>query len=213
MIPRDDEFAKGTILGWLTSPVKIASPFMNLPKNSSVEDRIDVLLGHLSMLSKLVQTKNAFSNSGNGDIDFSASVIRGCTNDYDPELMRCQFVDWFTIVDRQHFLQKDAFRPGSKDGDSLAEEIRLAELKMSVSQASKASLKLVKERLVTIRLDRSNRLAICKEMIEEVCLREMNLFVSLSGPSADRPLELKETSANGFLGTPLNCAGEILPIG
>jgi hypothetical protein len=206
LIPRDDEPVEGTTLGWLTAPVKIASPFMNL-QDSSLEDRIDVFLSHLSLLSELVETKNAFSTAGNVDFDFNAAIVRGCTEDYDEELLKCQFIDWFTIVERQHELQKESFRA------EIADEIRLAELKMSVAGANKASLQLVKERLVGIQEDRSNRLVICKEMIEEVCLREMNLFVTLTGPKADRPLELKETSANGFFGIPLENAFEALPVG
>mmetsp|Transcript_37669 Transcript_37669/g.91622 ORF Transcript_37669/g.91622 Transcript_37669/m.91622 type:complete len:720 (+) Transcript_37669:1-2160(+) len=216
LIPRNDEPTDGTAIGWLigSSAINIASPFMNLPGDSSLDDRIDAFLGHLSMLSKLVEAKNDFSVSRNGDFDVPSDIIRGCVDDYDPELIRCQFLDWFTVVDRQHVLQKETANAGkSDDSGGLVEEIRLAELKISVSQANKASLKLVKERLETLRSDRSNRLLICKEMIEEVCLREMNLFVSLSGPAADHALELKETSAVGFLGLPLEMAGETLPIG
>ena len=216
MIPRNDEPTDGTAIGWLigSSPINIASPFMNLPEGSSLKDRIDAFIRHLSTLSKLVEAKNGFTVAGNGDFDVPSDIIRGCVDDYDPELMRCQFLDWFTVVDRQHALQNEttnAFK--SDDIGSLVEEIRLAELKLSVSQANKASLKMVKERLETLRSDRSNRLLICKEMIEEVCLREMNLFVSLSGPATDHALELSETSAVGFLGLPLEMAGETLPIG
>ena len=193
--PRDDEPTTCQTLGWFTAPVKVVSPFSSSHDGESLEERIDLLLSHLSMLSLLVETKNAFSSGGNADIEFSAGIVRGCTEEYDPELLRCQFIDWFTVVERQHVLQKESITLSTSSGDSLAEEIRLTELNVSVAGANKDSLKLVKERLSGISEDRSNRLSICKEMIEEVCLREMNLFVSLSGPTTNHPLDLKKTTA------------------
>jgi preprotein translocase subunit YajC len=166
----------------------------------------------------LIKTKNAFattttksSGSGGGGhsssdtIDFSLPVVKGCTDDYDPDLLKCQLLDWFAIVDRQNELQE-----AHKD---LPEEIRRAEMKMSIAGASVQSLKMVKERLMTIQLDREQRFEIVKEMVEEVCFREMNLHVQLTKPDPQETLELKEISAKGFLGVPLELAGEALPLG
>jgi hypothetical protein len=51
-------------------------------------------------------------------------------------------------------------------------------------------------------------------MVEEVCLREMNLYGSLAPPDPKEALELKATlSATGLFGTLLQNNSETLPIG
>jgi hypothetical protein len=178
----------------------------------TLEERTDFFLSQLSTLATLVhKSKNVFaSGTGSGstsvDIDFPHYVVKGCTEEYDPELLKCQLLDWFAIVERQHELQ--ATHP------DLAEEIRRAEMKMSIAGASPQSLQRVKERLASIQTDREQRLAILQEMVHEVCIREMNLYVSVHGPDPQHVLELRETpSARGFLGVPLTLAGEALPLG
>lgn len=109
------------------------------------------------------------------------------------------------MVKRQRLLLKET--------SSIAEDIRQAEMKMSIAGASEQSLKLVKERLLKIQSDREQRLEVLKEMVEELCVREMNLYVQLQGPAVTQPLVLAPTSALGFLGTPLQLAGEPLPVG
>jgi hypothetical protein len=176
-----------------------------------LEERIDFFLSQLSTLATLVnKSKNAFasgSSSGStADIDFPHYVVRGCTEGYDPELLKCQLLDWFASVDRQHTLLEAH--------PDLAEEIRRAEMKMSIAGASPQSLQRVKERLASIQTDREQRLAILQEMVQEVCLREMNLYVHLTGPDPQEVLELREApSARGFLGIPLDLAGEVQPLG
>lgn len=177
---------------------------------TSLEERIDELIGFLTILSSLIKAKNAFAttksnSSGSDSIDFSLPVEKGCTDEFDTEMLKCLLLDWFAMVDRQHELQDS-----QKD---LADEIRRAEMKMSIAGASPQSLKMVKERLATIQLDRQQRFEVLQEMVEEVCLREMNLFVHLTQPSPQESLELKEVSAPGFLGIPLQLAGETLPLG
>jgi hypothetical protein len=54
---------------------------------------------------------------------------------------------------------------------------------------------------------------VVKELVEEVCVREMNLYVTVLEPNPRQSLVLKETSAVGFLGIPLRMAGEPLPVG
>jgi preprotein translocase subunit YajC len=200
LIPRDDDSSETS-----TSP--------HFPYLSTLEERVDQLVGFLTILSSLVKAKNAFATtklsstgqSGLDTIDFSLPVENGCTEDFDPEMMKCQMLDWFTMVDRQHELQQ-----AHKD---LPDEIRRAEMKMSIAGASAQSLKMVKERLAAIQLDRQHRFEILREMVEEVCLREMNLFVHLTQPASQERLELKNVSAPGFLGIPLEQAGESLPLG
>ena len=158
-----------------------------------------------SLLSEFCQAKNAFYSAGHGDVELSTQIVRGCTEDYDPELLKCRLMDWFAMVDRQHELQQL-----HKD---LPNQIQEAEMKMSIAGANPQALKMVKERLTTIQNDRQQRFEVLKEMVEEVCLREMNLFVNLTEPHPREALELKRISAPGFLGVPLQLAGEPLPLG
>jgi hypothetical protein len=202
MIPRDDEpgGSSATASGVYSSA-------------STLEERIEEFIDHLTTLSNLVKTKNAFvttkaggsGHSSSDSIEFSLPVVKGCTEEYDPELLKCRMMDWFAMVDRQHELQilhKD-----------LPSQIQEAEMKMSIAGASYQALKMVKERLTTIQNDRQQRFEVLKEMVEEVCLREMNIFVHLTEPNPREVLELKRISAPGFLGVPLEIAGEPLPLG
>jgi hypothetical protein len=96
----------------------------------------------------------------------------------------------------------------------LADQIRLAEMEMSIAVASDQQLGMVRKRLEIIATDRQKRFDILKEMVEEVCLREMNLHVCLQAPDPQRTMVLADTSsAKGFLGMPLQMAGEPLPVG
>jgi hypothetical protein len=176
----------------------------NYDKDSH-EERVDFFLSELQLLSSLIKTKNAFLTSKqNNDIEFSFSIVKGCTEQFDEELFKCQLMDWFAIVERQHEVLSTT---------NLPDEIRKAEINMSIAGASVQSLQLVKERLEMMETDREQRLDVLKEMVEEVCLREMNLHVRLKGPDTRQVLALKETSALGFLSAPLQLAGEPLPLG
>jgi hypothetical protein len=199
----------------------------------TLEERVDQFLSQLQNLSLLVKTKNAFSttkaqssssqsnsssqqqqqqaasssgSSSTTDVDFSFSILKGCTEQFDEELFKCQLLDWFAIVKRQHALQHAT--------SHLADEIRNAEMNLSIAGvASEQSLKLVQERLEKMQSDRQQRLEVVKELVEEVCVREMNLYVTVLEPNPRQSLVLKETSAVGFLGIPLRMAGEPLPVG
>eukprot|EP00980_Cylindrotheca_fusiformis_P000602 scaffold154_cov129-Cylindrotheca_fusiformis.AAC.19 len=175
-------------------------------RTGSLEDEIAHFLAQLECLSMLIKTKNAFqTKKGAQDIDFSASVVKGCTEQFDMELLKCQLLDWFAIVKRQHELKETR--------KNIPDLIQKAEMKMSIAGANEKSLNLVKDRLKLMTSDRQQRLEIVTEMIEEICLREMNLYVRLKGPDPDKRLVLRETSAVGFLGIPLQLAGEPLPVG
>lgn len=198
LIPRDDEPQKS---------FPGARPLSLYSEYSSMEERIDQFLSQLTKISTLVKKTMSPSASHRAlDIDISLALTKGCTEQYDPELLKCQLLDWFDIVDRQHLLHEN-----QKD---IQEEIRRAEMKMSIASATPQSLKTVRESLEILKGIKTERFGVLKEMVEEVCLREMNLYVSLTGPRPQQVLELKETpSAPGLFGIPLQMAGEALPIG
>jgi hypothetical protein len=184
--------------------------------DNMMNGRIDDFLWHLECLSALVKRKNAFAaikSSSNHQqhhpqdhhVDFNAAIVKGCTEAFDVELLKCQLLDWFSMVERQQVLQIE-------NGD-LPDRIRQAEMAMSIAGAPEQSLNMVKERLEKMQADRKLRLDVLKELLEDLCLREMNLYVHVTGPDPKQSLVLKKTSVVGFLGIPLQMAGENLPIG
>ena len=175
--------------------------------------RVQELLNDLQTLGALCETRNAFwieqESSHNKKIEFldiPSSIVRGCT-DLDTELFTCQFTDWCNMVVRQNELTR------TKDFEGLAEKLRRAEMQMSLAVASHNQLEVVRQRLEALSVDREKRFQVAKAMLEEVCLREMNLHVSVSAPDRDKILFLPETSALGVFGKALQLAGEPLPIG
>jgi hypothetical protein len=177
-----------------------------------LQKRIDDFLWHLGCLSNLITKKKGFmvaksSLSTNQDvgIEFNVAVVKGCTESFDSELLKNQLLDWFAMVERQHVLQRE--------NEDLPDQIRQAEMAMSMAGAPDKSLTMVKQRLVEMHSDRQLRLEVLKELLEDLCLREMNLYVNITGPDPRQSLSLKHTSAVGFLGVPLQLAGEVLPVG
>jgi hypothetical protein len=195
--PRDDE-----ILGRSSSAAGV-----------DLRARIDDFLWHLKCLSNLITRKKGFSavkqssstSSPASGFEFNAAVVKGCTESFDVELLKCQLLDWFAMVERQHLLQRE--------NETLPDQIRQAEMAMSIAGAPDNSLTMVKQRLENMHSDRQLRLDVLKELLEDLCLREMNLYVNITGPDPRQSLSLKPTTAGGFLGVPLQLAGETLPVG
>jgi hypothetical protein len=72
----------------------------------------------------------------------------------------------------------------------------------------------VKQRLENLIADRGIRLQVLQGMLEEVCLREMNIYVSVSAaPDDQAPLCLPTTSEVGVFGKALQLDGYPLPVG
>jgi hypothetical protein len=195
-VPRDDELR--------SSPIFDALHYKTTA--STLEERIRQFLAELTILSKLATKTSSRTSSPALNIDISLSIGKGCRDQFDPELLECQLLDWFDIVKRQHRLHQKQ--------KELPDEIRRAEMKLSIAGASHQSLKKIREQLEMLQGIKEERFDILKEMVEEVCLREMNLYVSLTPPDPQQVLKLKGThSANGLFGIPLEIAGETLPIG
>lgn len=170
--------------------------------------RLDALVANLRLLGKLIKTRNAFHTDKRGDIDFPASVTKGCTEEFDGELLHCRVQDFFTLVKHQRELV------GRQDVvENMEGKIRSAEMEMSLAVASNQSLEMVRQRLELLATDRQKRFEVLKQMVEEVCLREMNLHVQLEAPGQEKTLLLHESSALGLFGYELQKAGEPLPLG
>ena len=173
-------------------------------------ERVDHLLADLQALGTLCETRNAFlveSGKKSDSFDLPASIVRGCTDDLDAELFRCHFQDLCAMVLRQHALTNNT------EFERLAEKLRRAEMQMGLASASNKSLQVIRQRLETLSTDREKRFEVLKAMLEEVCLREMNLHVTVEAPGQDKILSLPKMTALGVFGRALQLAGEPLPIG
>ena len=180
------------------------------------ERRLDKLIHHLEILGVFSQTRTAFrverknANAPDTVDNIPIAIVRGCAEEFDSELFRCYIRDWFALVERQREI---ITRNANPSLDTIAELIRRAEINVSLASANVQSLETVLNRVRQVSIDREKRFEVLKDIVEDVCLREMNLHVRLSPPEPTKVLELKPTSAVGFFGIPLQLAGEKLPIG
>lgn len=192
-VPRDEEQSR--------------YPSAAIGKDGSViEKELDRFVDQLQLLATLCETRGAFRLEKRTELDLPSSSVQGCT-DLDDELFRCQMQDWCAMAQRQKELTL------IMDFEELAENIRRAEMEISFAVASEQSLEKVRQRLELITTDREKRLQVLQEMVQEVCLREMNLHVQVIAPDRLKLLVLQPTSASGIFGLPLTIAGEALPIG
>lgn len=180
------------------------------------DDRLETLIEHLDILGKLCQTRNAFriakkGHSGADGLDnLPAAIVRGCSEDFDSELFRCQVEDWFAMLHRQYVITNVA----DPSFDSLAESIRRAEMQVSLAVATAQSLEVVMKRLQQMAFDREARFQILQDIVENhICLSELHLTIKLVAPESKCILELTKNDRPGFFGELLLTANEKLPIG
>ena len=206
-VPRDEDW----LVASMNDPITSKTDSDNTPPSLDPRSmrRLQKLVKHLQMLGTLMNTKSAFHcTDRRSDIDFPANLIKGCCEDLDTDLVMCQVQDYFALVNQQTRLVKEHDLE-----ESLEASIRQAEMELSIAAASDQSLGMVRQRLELLATDREKRSEVLKQMVEEVCLREMNLFVELQAPEKCRTLLLQPTSALGLFGKALVKAGEPLPIG
>lgn len=182
---------------------------MNLFQHAT--DRLDEFMEQLKCLVENVQLsknkkKSLFKAETLSEIDLPSSIIRGCS-DFDAELFRCQFDDWMTMVNREHVLINEF------DFDALERRIRRGEMRVTLAQAANQSLSMVLKRLEAFNSDREKRWLLLKDIVEDLCLRELNLQAVLYCPPKTEELKLNPISSLGIFGQALKNAGEPIPIG
>lgn len=206
-LPRDDE---------PRDPRDEASATLSERTSPAVLDHnISILVRHLQLLSNLAAKRKAFvvfsaSQRSTRDVEVSTNIVRGCEA-FDGELLETRLRDWFAMVRKQHSILDE------HDMEALGREMLAAEIEAGLihlpSQRSQQAMK-VRERIEALHEDVDKRFVVLKDVVETVCLREMNLDVVMKAPSKYQALALKEsTSALGIFGEALQLAGETLPIG
>lgn len=176
----------------------------------TLRERVEAYVEDIEMLSTLCVTRNAFRLSEykrhqDQYLDVPSNIVRGCTQ-FDRDMFVCQCVDWDAMVQRQSEL--------SDDLEELSGQIRQAEMQRSLAGTTPKSLQVVKQRLENLIADRGIRLQVLQGMLKEVCLREMNVYVSISAaPDQQAPLSLPKTTEAGVFGKALQLDRYPLPIG
>jgi len=99
---------------------------------------------------------------------------------WDAKLFTAQVHDWHMMVERQHVLMAEI--------SDLPTELRREEW-LRVSTNSDSNLR---ERIDALFSDQENRLNVLQRMIQEVCLREMNLHVDLVQFNDDEDMQIAE---------------------
>lgn len=182
--------------------------FPGLPSEKAIKKRIDRLMLLLNRLYDVCTSKRGgLVMDGKKDFDPPPALMSDCLA-LDPELFHAQYDDWYTGAKRQSEMVDSGYF------DIFPESIRRAEVNLGVLKASLKALEGLQERLQSLVKDRTKRFDALKEMVEEVCERELDLRVILVSPPVDAIMRLPETkSQTGVFGAHLEFQNEILPIG
>jgi polyhydroxyalkanoate synthesis regulator phasin len=96
--------------------------------------------------------------------------------------------------------------------EELIEELRLTEIHASIANSSQSALSLAQKKISQIEVDRMKRFDVLKDMVEECCIREMNLKIEIDAPKKDLILQLprNDGSVIGLFDVALDSAGELV---
>lgn len=196
-VPREDELS--------SSSSKSSSSSSTVVTPAEWQTQVEHLIEQLELLNEFCRTRGSFRSDKKADVEAPSVVVERCAR-LDVELFRCHCLDWYSVVEQQHRV--------NFDWDALAEEIRQAELEVSLAAVSTTeSLQLLSQRLRVLEQDREKRFRALAEALDDFGRRELNLIIKLQPPEARQVLTLRPTSAKGVFGIPLELAGEKLPIG
>lgn len=207
--------------------VELFGKFENLGKQEAAFERVKVFLYELSTLSSIAKMKGGFFFLDKKESEIPAPLLKACISSLDTEMFQAQFEDWYDLSQRQAELMscleekeddKASCRvvvPYAKSlvFQKLAEDIRGAEMELSIAMAPLQALSTVRQRLEQVENDRTKRFHVLQEIVTDLCAREMDLRVNLKCPKKQSLLRLPEMpSALGVFGVLLLSHGEILPI-
>ena len=189
-------------------------------------ERVDDFVENLQVLAKCVSPKHIAKSF---HVEKKAGELHPPTakacRAFDAELFKAQFHDWWTLCVKQYEITvEEEVDPTTgvahNTMDALAEEIRRAEMAVSLAMVTTPqALQKVQERVQVISRDCTKRFQILQQRVEDVCLREMDLYVRLSAPDVGQVLELRSTDQadipimGGVFGQPLLHAQQNLPLG
>ena len=206
----------------------------NFTRDEAIDKRLEVFMEQLHCLQNLCKSKNGFGIDKK-EFEGLNSAMKTCSSpDLDVDSFKTKFKEWYSLCLKQHeqpkpkqssFLSDDLKVElektlGTKvyketmgeDSEptlhDLAEKMRKAEIEVSIAIASRQQLSLVQQKIDQLEKDRMKRFEILQDILEEVCLREMDFHLNLRVPKKDAQLELPLiTSVSGIFDAVLEVNG------
>ncbi len=184
---------------------KFNDRWTKISTEEAIDKRLDKLCSQLQYIHDIAKTKGGFGVDKK-EFDGLAAAIRACTNaGLDTSKFRKMFKEWYALCRKQNSLSSE-----NQSFDELSEDMRKAEIEVSIAMAPKQALSVVQQRIDQIERDRMRRFEILREMLEEICLREMDFHLELKIPKKDTILELPcINSVSGIFDPILEMTGEI----
>jgi len=205
--------------------------FKSMSTEEAISQRLEKLCSHLECLYNVGNSKGGFyacngmSNTDKKDF-FDVNLdeaIKACA-DLDTEKLCSSYKKWYSLCVKQRNLCSGGDgKVGKNNGttsvnqtkqtfEELAEVMSKAEMEWTIAIASRQALSVVQKRIEQIEQDCSKRFEILQEMLEEVCLREMDFHLELRRPLKDTVLELPVVkTVRGIFDPALEMAGEMMP--
>jgi len=192
-------------------------------KHERIRIRLKTLTSQLKCIYDIAKMKGGFYYGENMSKKESSEfgALKACAA-FDAELFQAQFEDWYDMIQRQNSLSINAHASSTGDSEKnkipsalnqLSEEIRNAEIELSIAMAPKQALITIRQRLEQIENDRLKRFHVLQEIVQDVCLRELDISLALDVPEKDFVLQLPEiASTTGLFGDLLQSFGETLPL-
>lgn len=171
-----------------------------------MKQRLDVLCSQLQCIYEVGKVSRFGVEKK--EMETLPAAIGACANaNFHAEKFSKAYTEWYDFSVQQRELAQGA--KGEPSLNELSQDIRKAEIEVSIAMASSQALSMVRQRIELIEKDRLKRFEILKEMVEECCLREMDIRLNLVVPDKDCILELPEIrSAPGLFHPALEMAGE-----
>ena len=203
--------------------------FQNLDAREAAVERVKVFLYELSTLCSITKVKGGFYFLDKKETDLPATLVKTCTSTLDVEMFQAQFEDWYDLTQNQGKLisSREEKVNGEFEDTSvnnkvvtqtllfqkLSEDIRQAEMELSIALAPQQALSTVRQRLEQVENDRTKRFQVLQDIVKDICAREMDICIDLQCPDKQSVLRLPEMpSAVGVFGVLLQEHGESLPL-
>ena len=183
----------------------VMNPFWGTDSTFSPTEQLAELLDSLIKLGK----SQAFRGSKK-DNNFIATAVEACV-DWDKKGLVIAMDTWSESCNEQQEISCK-MNEHNQNLEELIEELRLTEIHASIANSSQAALSLAEKKISQIEIDRMKRFEVLKDMVEECCIREMNLKIDINAPKEDLILQLPldDGSVSGLFDVALHAAGELV---
>ncbi|KAL7489530.1 hypothetical protein ACHAW6_015157 [Cyclotella cf. meneghiniana] len=172
---------------------------------------LEQFIQRVETLLKLVAQPDApFLIADNRGVGRWQELVENCIEVWDSELFRAQYQDWFDMVTRQRELNTGT---DASSLSQISDNIREAEIELSIAMASKSQLELVRQRLQALTVDKTARYFVLAQIVNDVALRELNENIIVLPMPRDMSSDFPELSALGVFGKQMILSKEVLPIG